>query len=459
MSHVTWLAEAIVLFTEPHHGFHKSDLVDALEHLEASSASVGPVAVSKSIRSRLSSVAPALPPAPGATRTPALSVSPSVDPGVTPESASDRHGHGHAGTEVVAKGPWNIADAELDRKFWKAAVRYVKLCAAFSSCGDRTVEFSDATDIHHSDILDWRSACEPTRPAYCLVYDERRNSILLIVRAERSLREFVRLGREEPAGGMHAHSRIGAAWLLSVISSTVDVALSRCHDATLVVIGHGLAAGIASAVAAMSSQGAQCWAFSPPPTAIEETAQETRSCVVSFVCCEDIVPHLSYTSMLDVYSRAREAQARATGDSPLPSLHPRASENQWCVPGRIVRVFRMSQSSWDFEELTAEQLAGTVPRISPATLEDSSLAAYNVALRGARKAAERPEARAHGLHGLGNIAWHVEHLGTHEHPQPQLHGHHERRLTQTGVERRGSVAVLVQKMKSAVERRLSVVHQ
>ena len=108
----------------------------------------------------------------------------------------------------------------------------------------------------------------------------------------------------------------GAKWIYDDLTKhgILDKAMKAHPDFGLRIIGHSLGAGVAAVLGLMLKQqypSLYCLCFSPPGCVFSErTARESKKYAVSYVLHDDIVPRLSYESLVRFRNELIEMIAR-----------------------------------------------------------------------------------------------------------------------------------------------------
>lgn len=166
---------------------------------------------------------------------------------------------------------------------------------------------------------------------YLIIRDDNWKTIVVAVRGTLSIDDMITDVTVTPKDlgdvgdkfgfdgrGEYCHSGIlaGACWILKDLKrqKILDGAMEAHRDYGLRIIGHSLGAGVAAMLGRMLKQQYPklfCLCFSPPGCVFSErTAQESKDYVCSYVLHNDIVPRLSYDSLVNLRNELVEMISR-----------------------------------------------------------------------------------------------------------------------------------------------------
>jgi sn1-specific diacylglycerol lipase len=188
-------------------------------------------------------------------------------------------------------------------------------------CGWKQAAVLKSLGIEDSNLLyaNFRNAVGVT--PYLIIRDDNWKTIVVAVRGTLSIDDMITDVTVTPKDlgdvgekfgfdgrGEYCHSGIlaGACWIHDDLKRhrILDEAMEAHQDYGLRIIGHSLGAGVAAMLGRMLKQQypkLYCLCFSPPGCVFSErTAQESKDYVCSYVLHNDIVPRLSYDSLVNL---------------------------------------------------------------------------------------------------------------------------------------------------------------
>lgn len=198
-------------------------------------------------------------------------------------------------------------------------------------CGWKKATVLKTLQIDESNLLYANFCNDVGVNPYFIVKDDEWKTIVLTIRGTLSFEDMIsdvtltpkpldEIGEKYGFDGRgefcHSGFLAGACWIYDDLKRhrILDEALEAHSDFGLRIIGHSLGAGVAAMLGRMLRQqypNLYCLCFSPPGCVFSErTAKESKDYVCSYVLHNDIVPRLSYESLVNFRNDLIEMIAR-----------------------------------------------------------------------------------------------------------------------------------------------------
>ncbi|KAL7540576.1 hypothetical protein ACHAXR_011065 [Thalassiosira sp. AJA248-18] len=199
------------------------------------------------------------------------------------------------------------------------------------SCGWKQASVLKSLGIEESDLLYANFRNDVGVNPYMLLRDREWKTIVIAIRGTLSFEDLIsdvtispkslheigeQFGFDGEGEFCHSGMLSGAKWIHDDLAkhNILDKAMQSHPDFGLRIIGHSLGAGVAAMLGRMLRQqypNLFCLCFSPPGCVFSErTAKESRQYVFSYVLHDDIVPRLSYESLVNLRNDLIEMIAR-----------------------------------------------------------------------------------------------------------------------------------------------------
>ncbi|CAI5524397.1 unnamed protein product [Closterium sp. Naga37s-1] len=224
--------------------------------------------------------------------------------------------------EAVARlrGAWRAREVEM-------VAEYVALCYSFSRKPYRL--FLEDSRLSPSDVLLYEPNAGLLKPAFALIVDGRRRTVLVVVRGTHSTKDKLTCAtgavvpfhhtimtdggvRHIVLGYAHCGMVAAARAIAARCLPTLRQALARHPGFHVKVIGHSLGGATASLLTFILREkeglaSTTCVAFGPAAAMTWELAQSGECCVTSIVNGTDFIPTLCSSSLDDLRQEVRRS--------------------------------------------------------------------------------------------------------------------------------------------------------
>ncbi|GJP77177.1 hypothetical protein CLOP_g7607 [Closterium sp. NIES-67] len=224
--------------------------------------------------------------------------------------------------EAVARlrGAWRARELEM-------VAEYVSLCYSFSRKPYRL--FLEDSRLSPSDVLIYEPKAGLLKPAFALIVEQRRRTVLLVVRGTHSTKDKLTCAtgavvpfhhtimtdggvRHIVLGYAHCGMVAAARAIAARCLPTLRQALARHPGFHVKLIGHSLGGATASLLTFILREkeglaSTTCVAFGPAAAMTWDLAQSGECCVTSIVNGTDFIPTLSSSSLDDLRQEVRRS--------------------------------------------------------------------------------------------------------------------------------------------------------
>ncbi|CAI5470731.1 unnamed protein product [Closterium sp. Yama58-4] len=242
--------------------------------------------------------------------------------------------------EAVARlrGAWRAREVEM-------VAEYVALCYSFSRKPYRL--FLEDSRLSPSDVLIYEPKAGLLKPAFAVIVDGRRRTVLVVVRGTHSTKDKLTCAtgavvpfhhtimtdggvRHIVLGYAHCGMVAAARAIAARCLPTLRQALARHPGFHVKVIGHSLGGATASLLTFILREkegfaSTTCVAFGPAAAMTWELAQSGECCVTSIVNGTDFIPTLCSSSLDDLRQEVTPCPAMASPPCTCSSITARRS--------------------------------------------------------------------------------------------------------------------------------------
>ncbi|CAG8535318.1 14150_t:CDS:2 [Racocetra fulgida] len=265
----------------------------------------------------------------------------------------------------------SILDFMLSKKNVDAIKEFVSICHGFF----------DYFGISKNDIICWEfGKMTATIPNYMIIRDPESNSIIISIRGTLNLADVITdvMTYYEPwrDGFVHRGMLRSAQYLVKNSLKDIRSAVKKFKVNSIQVIGHSLGASVSCLVTMLLRKRCKdliakgidihAWNFGTPPCSSLDLAckNETMSYIDNFVNENDIVPRLSYGSLIDfrelvkfvanklkdddykkIPSKDKHSTLMASIDEYYKNLKSNSREQKLYIPGTVHYLYKKRNPS------------------------------------------------------------------------------------------------------------------